>query len=153
MITLTAEHPVQENLALLHKRHYAAMHEDTPAGSNHMLAPDALAAPGISFFVMREDTNAVAMGAFKLITPRQAELKSMHVLSEQRGRGLARMMLRHLLTEARRAGAQEALLETGAQDSFLPARLLYEGEGFSYCPPFGTYRDDPASVFMKCVIG
>jgi putative acetyltransferase len=33
-------------------------------------------------------------------------------------------------------------------DFFVPARTLYEQAGFSYCPPFGDYVEDPNSVFM-----
>jgi putative acetyltransferase len=32
--------------------------------------------------------------------------------------------------------------------AFEPARRLYESFGFSYGPPFGSYREDPNSVFM-----
>ncbi len=152
MITITLEHPVQEELALLHMRHTAAMHEDTPPESIHMLPADALAAPGIAFFVMREEGAPVGMGAIKRIDASHAEIKSMHVLVELRGRGLARMMLGHLITEARAAGYGRLSLETGAQASFAPARALYLSAGFSECPPFEGYRPDPNSTFMTLLI-
>jgi len=148
MITITLEHPVQEDLALLHARHHAAMHADTPPESIHMLPPDALAAPGIAFFVMREEGRAVGMGAFKRIDAGHAEIKSMHVLMELRGRGLARMMLAHLITEAQAAGFARLSLETGAQPSFEAARALYLTAGFTECAPFEGYAPDPNSVFM-----
>ncbi|MER5172790.1 GNAT family N-acetyltransferase [Thioclava sp. GXIMD2076] len=148
MITILREHPVQENLALLHKRHFDAMHADTPPGSIHMLPPDALAAPQIRFFVMREEGRAIGMGAWNRHGPDLAELKSMHVLYEERGRGLARMMLRHLLADVAEAGIREVRLETGAQASFQVARSLYETEGFTRCAPFADYTLDPMSVYM-----
>ncbi|MCT2538776.1 GNAT family N-acetyltransferase [Sedimentimonas flavescens] len=152
MITITLEHPVQEDLALLHARHHAAMHADTPPESIHMLPPDALAAPGITFFVMREEGRAVGMGAFKRIDPSHAEIKSMHVLMELRGRGLARMMLAHLITEAQAAGYSRLSLETGAQPSFEAARALYLTAGFVECGPFEGYGPDPNSVFMTLAV-
>jgi len=152
MITITLEHPVQEELALLHARHTAAMHEDTPPESIHMLPADALAAPGIAFYVMREEGAPVGMGAIKRIDAGHAEIKSMHVLVELRGRGLARMMLGHLITEARAAGYGRLSLETGAQTSFAPARALYLSAGFAECPPFEGYRLDPNSTFMTLMI-
>lgn len=152
MITITLEHPVQEELATLHARHTAAMHEDTPPESIHMLPADALAAPGIAFFVMREAGAPVGMGAIKRIDARHAEIKSMHVLVELRGRGLARMMLGHLITEARAAGYARLSLETGAQPSFAPARALYLSAGFIECPPFEGYKPDPNSTFMTLAI-
>lgn len=148
MITITLEHPVQEDLALLHARHTAAMHADTPPESIHMLPADALAAPGIRFYVMREDSMPVGMGAIKRHDATMAEIKSMHVLMELRGRGLARMMLGHLITEAREQGFLRLSLETGTQDSFWAARTLYRSSGFEECEPFADYRLDPNSVYM-----
>jgi putative acetyltransferase len=40
-------------------------------------------------------------------------------------------------------------LETGSAEAFLPAQKLYESFGFTYCGPFGDYKDDPNSVFMQ----
>ena len=147
-LTIAREHPVQPDLDLLHQRHRAAMHADTPPESIHMLPADALAAPGIAFFVMRENGRAVGMGAVKRLSGDHGEVKSMHVLSELRGRGLARVLLDHLIAAARAGGITRLSLETGAQPSFAAARRLYEAAGFSYCPPFEGYVEDPNSVFM-----
>ena len=152
MITITLEHPVQENLALLHERHRAAMWADTPPESVHMLPPDALAGAGIRFYVLRDEGAAVGMGALKRLDGAHAEIKSMHVLMERRGQGLARMLLGHLLTEAREQGFLRVSLETGAQASFGAARALYLAEGFSVCPPFDGYTLDPNSIYMTLVL-
>lgn len=72
----------------------------------------------------------------------------MHVLAELRGRGLARVLLDHLIAAARADGIARLSLETGAQPSFGAARALYERAGFAYCPPFEGYVADPNSVFM-----
>jgi putative acetyltransferase len=148
MIKISREHPVQPDLDLLHHRHTQAMHADTPPESIHMLPADALAAPGISFFVMRDDDRAVGMGAFKRLSDTHAEIKSMHILHEERGRGLAQTMLDHLIIEARAEGIARLSLETGAQDSFEAARRLYAAAGFEECGPFEGYVLDPNSIFM-----
>lgn len=148
MITITLESPLQPGLSDLMARHTEAMHADTPPESIHMLDAAALADPDISFFVMREDGRPVGMGALKRFGGAQGEIKSMHVLSELRGRGLARRLLDHLVAEARAAGMRRLSLETGAQDGFLPARRLYEAAGFVACPPFADYRPDPMSAYM-----
>lgn len=152
MIIITREHPVQEDLSLLHERHTIAMHEDTPPESIHMLPADALAAPGIDFWVMRESGQPLGMGALKLIDDDHVEIKSMHILIEARGRGLAQMMLDHLLAEARVAGFRRISLETGVQPSFTAARALYARAGFAECGPFEGYSPDPNSVFMTLVL-
>ncbi|MFK7830427.1 MAG: GNAT family N-acetyltransferase, partial [Congregibacter sp.] len=62
--------------------------------------------------------------------------------------GLGRMMLEHVVTEARKRGYERLSLETGSMDGFKPSRTLYLGSGFEVCPPFGDYIEDPNSVFM-----
>ena len=144
------ESPLSEDLSLLFERHTADMHADTPPESIHMMDAGELDDPEIAFFVLRDGTRAVGMGAFKRIDAAHAEIKSMHILAEERGRGLARRMLNHLLTEARKAGFTRLSLETGVQPSFTAARALYARAGFAECPPFEGYADDPNSCFMTC---
>lgn len=146
--SIAAESPLAPDLGLLFERHTADMHADTPPESIHMMDRSALEAPGIAFFVLREAGVPLAMGAFKRIDGSHAEIKSMHVLAEHRGRGLSRAMLDHLLAEARAAGCRRLSLETGAQPAFAPARGLYARAGFAECPPFEGYGPDPNSVFM-----
>lgn len=151
-LTITRERPTGPDLALLMERHTADMHADTPPESIHMMDASALDQPQIAFFVLREAGRPVGMGAFKRIDARHAEIKSMHVLSELRGRGLSRAMLDHLLAEARAAGFTRLSLETGSQPMFEPARRLYERAGFAECPPFEGYVLDPNSVYMTKVL-
>lgn len=148
-ITLTRESPLGPDLALLMQRHTEAMHADTPPESIHMMDAAALAIPAVAFFVMRDAGTPVGMGAFKRLSdPAHAEIKSMHVLAETRGRGLARHLLDHLVAEARAAGISRLSLETGSQPSFAAALMLYARAGFAECPPFEGYRLDPNSVYM-----
>ncbi len=90
----------------------------------------------------------VGMGAFKRIDATHAEIKSMHVLAENRGRGLSKRMLDHLIAEARVDGIRRLSLETGVQPTFIAARALYAKAGFVPCPPFEGYVEDPNSVFL-----
>lgn len=147
-IRIARESPLNPDLSLLMERHTRAMHADTPPESIHMMDAAQLAAPDITFLVMREDGVPVGMGAFKRIDATHAEIKSMHILSELRGRGLARTMLDHLMGEAKAHGFTRLSLETGSQDSFAAARALYLAAGFDTCPPFEGYELDPMSVFM-----
>ena len=152
-LTIAEEHPLTPDLALLFDRHTADMHADTPPESIHMMDKGALAAPGIRFFVMRDGGRPVAMGAFKRIDGSHAEIKSMHVLAEDRGRGLSKAMLEHLVAEAVKDGFRRLSLETGVQPTFIAARALYERAGFTECPPFEGYGPDPNSVFMTKALG
>lgn len=151
-VVIAEEHPLTPDLDLLFQRHTADMHADTPPESIHMMDKGELAAPGIRFFVLRDAGTPLAMGAFKRIDAGHAEIKSMHVLAEARGRGLSKAMLDHLVTEARNQGFTRLSLETGVQPTFVAARALYARAGFEECPPFEGYWDDPNSVFMTKVL-
>lgn len=148
-LVISRESPVGGDLALLFQRHTADMHADTPPESIHMMDASELDVPAVHFFVARENGSAVAMGAFKhLSDPTHAEIKSMHVLAEARGRGLSKAMLTHVEDAARAAGVARLSLETGVQPTFIAARALYERAGYSVCGPFEGYWDDPNSLFM-----
>nr|WP_111299173.1 GNAT family N-acetyltransferase [Paracoccus saliphilus] len=151
-LTIDRESPMGADLDLLFQRHTAEMRADTPPESIHMLPRAELNDPAIAFFVIRDAGHPVAMGALKDLDGTEAEVKSMHVLAEHRGRGLSRMLLRHLIGHAQKAARSRLSLETGVQPGFLAARTLYTREGFSECPPFGSYRADPNSVFMTMAL-
>ncbi|SMO52311.1 GNAT family N-acetyltransferase [Paracoccus laeviglucosivorans] len=147
-LVLAQESPLTADLAELFQRHTRDMHADTPPESIHMMPREELEHPDIGFFVLRDGTRPVGMGAIKRLSADLGEVKSMHVLSEERGRGLSVRLLAGLIDHARQAGLSQLSLETGSQDMFLPARRLYERAGFVECGPFGDYRLDPNSVYM-----
>lgn len=147
-LTITCESPLGDDLALIFQRHAAEMFAHSPPESIHMMARGDLDHPTISFYALREAGRPVAMGAIKIIAPGHGEIKSMHVLQEDRGRGLSRDLLHHLLAAARDKGLSRLSLETGAQPAFAAARALYARAGFAECAPFASYRPDPHSVFM-----
>ena len=147
-IELSLESPMADDLELIFQRHNADMHADTPPESNHMLSREALAAENIDFFVLRSNGVAVGMGALKRLDERHGELKSMHILSEERGRGLSWRLITGLIGYANQNGLSRLSLETGIQPTFVAARALYSRAGFAECPPFGSYRPDVNSVFM-----
>ena len=61
-------------------------------------------------------------------------------------------MLAQILAEARARGYSRLSLETGSMTEFKPAQKLYESFGFSYCGPFGSYKEDPHSTFMTLAL-
>lgn len=140
--------PRDPTLAGLIERHLTLMYASSPACSVHAMAADALAEPGILFVAAFDGDQPVAMGALKPLTGAQGELKSMHVVAERRGEGLADAILKHLIGEAETRGMSRVSLETGSQDAFAAARAFYTRHGFRPCPPFEGYVEDPASVFF-----
>ncbi|MCK0149740.1 GNAT family N-acetyltransferase [Marivita sp. S6314] len=124
------------------------MSSQSPAESCHAMGADDLFAAGAAVFVLKEGADTLGMGAIKPLDDTHGELKSMHTKSEMRGKGIGSALVLKLLDEARTLGLRQVSLETGSEDVFAPARRLYERHGFSYCPPFGDYVEDPYSVFM-----
>jgi putative acetyltransferase len=135
-------------IALL-RLHVDHLREITPPGSSHALDLDGLRRPDIRFWSMWDGPLLLGCGALKHLDSESAEIKSMHTIRSRRGEGLGQSMLDHLLAQARLSGYRAVLLETGSFAAFLPARCLYEKNGFDYCAPFADYRQDPNSVFMR----
>jgi putative acetyltransferase len=147
-LVIARESPLGHDLATLMARHTADMHSETPPESIYMMDASELATADVQFYVMRQDGAPVGMAALKRIDDGHAEIKSMHVLAEARGRGLSRTLIDHLIAEARSAGFSRISLETGIQPMFAPARSLYSRSGFEVCGPFGSYTLDPNSYYM-----
>ncbi|GLW20070.1 GNAT family N-acetyltransferase [Microbispora triticiradicis] len=130
------------------EEHLREMRSITPPESKHALDLDGLRRPEVTFWSVMDGGTVVGCGAIKRLDDSHAELKSMRTAAARKRAGIASLLLRHILAEARRMGFTRLSLETGAEEHFLPARKLYEKFGFTYCEPFGDYRPDPLSVFM-----
>ena len=134
-------------------RHVEQMRSVTPPGSSHALDLDALRKPDVTFWTVVDGETLLGCGALKALDSGHAEVKSMRTSPAHQNRGIASALLRHIIAEAERAGYSRLSLETGSFDFFAPARALYTKFGFDYCGPFGSYREDPHSVFMTKVLG
>ncbi|PXA70058.1 GNAT family N-acetyltransferase [Cryobacterium arcticum] len=152
MIHIERDDPIREDVRLLLDEHLADMFATSPAESVHALDHSALAAPEITFWTAREDGVLLGCGALKLLADGQGEIKSMRTTPAARGRGIATLLLTHIVDEARGRRLEQLFLETGAEDFFAPARRLYTRHGFTDCPPFADYRLDPHSVFMRLTL-
>ncbi|MFC9996855.1 GNAT family N-acetyltransferase [Nocardia sp. NPDC127526] len=134
-------------IALL-ESHLAEMYEHSPEDSVHALDLVALRKPEITFWSAWEGDELAGCGAIKELDPTHGEIKSMRTAANRRGRGVASLLLRHILDEARTRGYERLSLETGSPEFFAPAVRLYERHGFTRCAPFADYAEDPYSIFM-----
>lgn len=135
------------------EEHLRDMHASSPPESVHALDVDGLRRPGLTFWTAWSDDELMGCGALKELSPSHGEVKAMRTAHAYLRKGVARVMLEHIVTEARRRSYTRLSLETGSMPAFAPARALYERFGFSYCKPFGAYVDDPNSVFLSCDLG
>ncbi|WP_028467309.1 MULTISPECIES: GNAT family N-acetyltransferase [Nisaea] len=135
-------------IAELLSAHLEHGNANSPPESVHALDLDGLRHPDITFWSVWQDGSLLGCGALRELSPDQGELKSMHTARQHRGKGVARLMVEHILAEAKKRGYRQVSLETGSMEAFAPARALYSRFGFEECPPFGSYTLDPHSVFM-----
>jgi len=131
------------------QEHLDEMAEITPPGSVHALHPDALRGPGITFWTVWEGEDLLGCGGLQRLDAGTGEIKAMHTAHAHRGRGVASLLLRHILAVARARGYRQLLLETGSSEAFAAARALYTRHGFRPRGPFASYPDDPHSCFFQ----
>lgn len=155
------DNPQRDDVQQLLREHLDEMFATSPPESVHALDASALAGPAITFWTARANEDPPGSGAQlgrgtllgcgalkRLDSPRTAELKSMRTATAARGRGVATLMLLHIVDCARAEQQERIYLETGSDDYFAPARRLYARHGFTECQPFANYTLDPSSVFM-----
>lgn len=145
---IRVDDPRRVPVAALLREHLAEMALHSPPESMHALDVEGLCAPDVTFWTISDGEELLGCGALLELEPCHGEIKSMRTAAAHRQRGIGAAMLRHLLAEAKRRAYRRLSLETGSMAGFAPARALYEKFGFTACPPFGSYRPDPNSVFM-----
>lgn len=131
------------------KLHLDEMHQWSPACQVHALPPERLRAPDVAFYAVRDGDTLAGVGALKRLSDTKGELKSMRAAPAYRGHGVGKLLLRHLIEEARSRGYTWLGLETGRDASFHPALRLYEAHGFAECAAFGDYTADEFSLCME----
>lgn len=131
------------------EEHIKEMKSVSPPESKHALDLAGLRKPEITFWTVWDGGILIGCGAIKELEADHAEIKSMRTIAAYRGKGVASMLLQHILHEAKLRGYWRISLETGSTPFFDPARNLYTKYGFKNCAPFSSYKEDPNSVFMS----
>lgn len=130
------------------EQHISEMRAVSPPESKYALDLKGLRKSGITFWTVWNKDSLVGCGGIKKLDASHAEIKSMRTAPEYRNKGVATMLLRHIIEEIKSRNYQKISLETGSMAFFEPARQLYLKFGFVYCEPFANYKEDPNSVFM-----
>jgi putative acetyltransferase len=146
-LKIASEDPSQPEILMLLRDGEDYSAKLYPAESNHHMPLSALRALNVCFLVARDGNGrAVGTGAIAL-NGAWAELKRMWVVPAARRLGVSRIILTALEAHARSKGVRTLRLETGVENH--AALELYTRAGFTRCNPFGDYRADPLSVFMR----
>ena len=136
-------------IAKLLQEHLDSMRLLSPPESVHALDLTKLRQPDITFWCGWQGTELLGCGALKELAPDHGEIKSMRTAAAHLRKGVAAKMLKHIIDEAQRRKYRRLSLETGTVQAFAPAHRLYSGLGFRNCGPFGSYVEDPHSLFMS----
>ena len=121
----------------------------TDAWSSETMAAE-LASPHGRYLVDDEEGVVVGYGGVRaLIGSADADIQTIALLAEHRGRGRGRALLRALLSAAAERGAREVFLEVRADNP--PAEGLYLAEGFEEIArrPHYYQPDDVDAIVMR----
>lgn len=148
MINLKIDDLQGPEIAALLQLHLDDMAAHSPPESVHALDLNALRQPGITFWTAWDCNELLGCGALKQLNAHEGEIKSMRTAGQHLRKGVAQMILKQILDEAKRRHYRRLNLETGSMQVFEPARAMYERAGFCLCQPFADYVEDDYSVFM-----
>jgi len=126
----------------------AMYHRLYPENSNHFVFAAELRAEG-SLFLGAHIENTV-VGCVGLVAGSDetiGEVKRFYVEPEYRGAGIGNALMDALEQISRARGLSTLQLETGSAD--FDAHRLYVKRGYIVIGPFGTYKEDPFSVFYQ----
>ncbi len=151
-LAVRVDDPRAEDVRELLTTHLAFSRGVTPVQYSFALDVDRLVDPSVTFFSARRAGQLIGIAALKRLDETHAELKSMHTTEAERGRGVGRALVEHILAFARQAGYHRVSLETGATEDFVVARGLYARVGFEPCAPFADYQPSPYNTFMSLSI-
>lgn len=117
-----------------------------PADNHFSLDADDVSGDRGVFLLARVGREAQGCGAVRLTEDGRGEIKRMYVRPAVQGRGVGRLLLDRLESEARRLGATGLVLEMG--DRQPQASALYRRSGFTETPCWGPYLATPASICL-----
>jgi len=141
--------PSDARVKFLIDSHRRYCKEHTPEGSGHAVDASGSDIGDIRYFVAMEEGTLLGCIGLRTLNGSDAEIKTMHVLSNARGRGVGELLVNWLLDVAKGEGIDRLFLETGKSDAFAASRRLYSRLGFEACDSFGVYASDPFSYCMK----
>lgn len=87
--------------------------------------------------VAYEGRKAIGCGAFKVFDQESVEVKRMYVKKENRGSGVASLILTELEIWAKELGVKRTVLETGTRQ--IEAVKFYHKSGYQPIPNYGQY--------------
>lgn len=152
-MNINTVNPHQSEVRRMIAKADALMQAQYPAESNHLDDVNELAKPNVYFIGAFVDNRLVGIGAVKLLSDdgEYGEIKRVYVEPDFRGLGISVEIMSMLEAHLSARGVSCARLETGDKQS--EAVSLYRKLGYHARPPYGSYTEDPLSLFMEKRLG
>ena len=149
MITIAKEDPRSPDVSRLLSEFVDEVKKryESPPADVGIFDPDLVLVSRSAFLVARSEGNAVGCGALVPIDEYAVEVKRMFVSKEERGLGIATMILGELERLAREFDYDAMRLETGVKQP--ESIALYGKAGFYRIPNFPPFENDPSAVCFE----
>ena len=152
MLSISAAEFEAEDVRALLAIHLSGMQENTPPEHVFALGLSGLRTPDITVWTVREAGALAGIGALKALGDGTGEVKSMRTHPGHLRKGVAALLLDHIVAEATERGYWRLSLETGVGESFDPALALYRKRGFTNGAAFSDYEVSPYSQFLHLAL-
>ncbi|WP_445114511.1 GNAT family N-acetyltransferase [Acinetobacter sp. WZC-1] len=127
--------------------HLTEMMKNSPPECVFALDISVLQSPDIQVWSAWINGSIAGVCALKKLTADHAELKSMRTHPDYLCKGVAQVLLAHIVRDATMYGFKQLSLETGPEETFKAAIALYTKNGFQKGTAFSDYTDGPYNQF------
>lgn len=149
-VSIAIESPLQDEVRVLVSQLNDHLLPLSPLEYQFKMTVEQMADADTTVFVARDDSGAaVGIGALKVISANEGEVKRMYASPSVRGQRVGSALLEAIEGLARRKGLTKLLLETGTGDGMAEAHRLYTRSGFASRGPFSDYPDSQWSAFFE----
>jgi putative acetyltransferase len=128
--------------------HLAGMHAGSPPGHVFALDLSGLQVPAVTVWTAWQGDRIMAIGALKMLDDGGGELKSMRTHPDHLRKGVAGLLLDHMIAVAKKRGMRRVSLETGSGTAFEAALALYRTRGFVDGEAFSDYQRSAFNRFL-----
>ncbi len=142
----------REDVRALISSHVSNMHSTTPTEFAFAMDVDALKADDIDVWTLWDRDILMGCGALHQLNSSHGEIKSMRTHVDFLRRGVAALLLDHIISEARARDYNIVSLETGTASEFEPAVQLYKKYGFQKGGAFADYGEGPYNQFYHLTL-
>ena len=132
--------------------HLDGMRAHSPPSSVHALDLSGLQGPDITVWTAWSGERVAGVGALRRLDAEVGEVKSMRTHPDFLRRGVAAVLLEHIVEQATKLGLRRLSLETGSGRAFEPALALYRKRGFRNGEPFGGYAASDFNHFLHLLL-